>query len=130
MIHLRSRELEKRAMEPVQSLMSTAVARLVRPAPLSPEKVAFAWRSAVGPAVSRVTRVRLAGLFGVLEVIVDDDRFGDELARSAPLVLSRLQELLGADVVSRLDVKRPGKPPVRRRRTGSRPGTGRVKGEA
>ena len=116
-------------MEPVQSLMSSAVARLVRPAPLSPEKVLFAWRSAVGPAVSRVTRVRLAGP-GVLEVVVDDDRFGDELVRSAPLVLTRLQALLGADVVGRLDVRRPGKAPGRRRRTGGVPGAGRAKGEA
>jgi hypothetical protein len=116
-------------MEPVQALMSGAVARLVRPAPLSPEKVAFAWRAAVGPAVSRVTRVRLAGL-GAIEVIVDDDRFGDELVRSAPLVLGRLQELLGADAVRRIDVKRPGKPAARRRRTGAGAGPGRTKGDA
>ena len=115
-------------MEPVQSLMSSAVARLVRPVPLSPEKVLFAWRSAVGPAVSRVTRVRLAGL-GVLEAVVDDDRFGDELARSAPLVLSRLQALLGADAVWRVELRRPGKPATRRRRSGGGPGAGRVKGE-
>ena len=108
-------------MEPVQSLMSGAVARLVRPAPLSPEKVLFAWRAAVGPAVARATRVRFAGL-GVIEVMVDDDRFGDELARSAPMVLSRLQELLGADTAGRLDVKRPGKPVSRRRRSGVGPG--------
>jgi predicted nucleic acid-binding Zn ribbon protein len=116
-------------MQPVQSLMSSAVARLVRPAPLSPEKVAFAWRAAVGPAVSRATRVRLAGT-GVLEAVVDDDRFGDELARSAPLVLSRIQELLGADAVRRLDLKRPAKPPGRRRRTGGGARTAREKGEA
>jgi hypothetical protein len=116
-------------MEPVQSLMSSAVARLVRPAPLSPEKVAFAWRAAVGPAVSRVTRVRLGGLLGLLEVIVDDDRFGDELARSTPLVLNRLQELLGADTVTGIDLKRPGKPPARRRRPGKRQGNpGRKEG--
>lgn len=115
-------------MEPVQSLMSGAVARLVRPAPLSPEKVLFAWRAAVGPSVSRVTRVRLAS-HGVLDVIVDDDRFGDELVRSSPMVLGRLQELLGADTVHRLDVKRPGKPVDRRRRSGVGRNTGSVKGE-
>lgn len=115
-------------MEPVQSLMSGAVARLVRPAPLSPEKVLFAWRAAVGPSVSRVTRVSLAS-HGVLDVIVDDDRFGDELAHSAPMVLGRLQELLGVDTVCRLDVKRPGKPADRRRRSGAGRTTGNVKGE-
>jgi len=116
-------------MEPVQSLMSGAVARLVRPAPMSPEKVLFAWRAAVGPAVARVTRVRLAGR-GSLEVVVDDDRFGDELARSAAVVLSRLQDLLGTDAVGRLELNRPGKPAERRRRTGGGPGTGKPKGEA
>ena len=116
-------------MEPVHTLMSGAVARLVRPAPLSPEKVLFAWRAAVGHAVARVTRVRFAGL-GVIEVIVDDDRFGDELARSAPLVLQRLQELLGVEVASRMDVKRPGKPAGRRRRPGGvNPGGRKVKGD-
>jgi predicted nucleic acid-binding Zn ribbon protein len=109
--------------------MPGAVARLVRPAPLSPEKVAFAWRAAVGPAVSRVTRVTLAGP-GALDVTVDDDRFGDELARSIAVVLVRLQALLGVDTVRRIEVKRPGKPAARRRRTGAGPGAGRTKGEA
>jgi hypothetical protein len=117
-------------MESVQSLMSSAVARLVRPAPLTPEKLAFAWRAAVGPAVSRATRVRLTGLLGVLEVTVDDDRFGDELARSVPLILGRLQGLLGRDAVCRVDLHRPHKPAARRRRTGARAATGRTKGEA
>lgn len=116
-------------MEPVQSLMSSAIARLVRPAPLSPEKVLFAWRAAVGPSVSRATRVRLAS-HGVLDVIVEDDRFGDELARSAPMVLGRLQDLLGADTVRRLEVKRPGKPAGRRRRSGVSRTAGKLKGEA
>ncbi|MFO7695297.1 MAG: DciA family protein [Vicinamibacterales bacterium] len=109
--------------------MSSAIARLVRPAPLSPEKVLFAWRAAVGPSVSRATRVRLAS-HGVLDVIVEDDRFGDELARSAPMVLGRLQDLLGADTVRRLEVKRPGKPAGRRRRSGVSRTAGKLKGEA
>jgi hypothetical protein len=117
-------------MEPVQSLMSGAVARLVRPAPLSPEKIAFAWRAAVGPAVSRATRVRLTGLLGVLEVTVDDDRFGDELARSVPMILGRVQDLLGAEAVWRVELHRPHRPATRRRRTGARAATGRRKGEA
>jgi hypothetical protein len=116
-------------MEPVQSLIALTVARVVRPAPLSPEKVLFAWRASVGPAVSRVTRVRLAG-HGVLEVVVDDDRFGDELARSAPVVVGRLQSLLGVETVGRLDLKRPGRAPGRRRRPGGSPDAGKAKGEA
>lgn len=93
-------------MQPIQSLVSAALARVVRPAPLSAEKVLFAWRVAVGPAVARVTRVRLAG-DGALEVELDDGRFGDELVRSAPVVLSRMQDLLGAETLSRVAVRRP-----------------------
>jgi hypothetical protein len=93
-------------MEPVQSLLPSAVARVVRPAPLSPEKVLFAWRVAVGPAVARVTRVRLRA-DRVLEVQVDDDRFGDEVVRSVSLVLGRVQDLLGTETVCSLDVRRP-----------------------
>ena len=63
-------------MEPVHTLISGAVARLVRPAPLSAEKVLFAWRATVGPAVARVTRVRFAGL-GVIEVIVGAEHEAD-----------------------------------------------------
>jgi hypothetical protein len=117
-------------MEPVQSLMPGVVARLVRSSPLTPEKIAFAWRAAVGPAVSRATRIRLTGLLGVLEVTVEDDRFGDELARSAPVVLRRLQDLLGVDAVYRIELQRPGKAANRRRRGGPRQSSGRNKGEA
>jgi hypothetical protein len=91
-------------MEPIQSVVSSAVASVVRPAPLSPEKVLFAWRAAVGPAVARVTRVRLAGE-RVLDVTLDDVRFADELARSAPIVLCRLQQLLGSETVGRMSVR-------------------------
>jgi hypothetical protein len=101
-------------MEPIQSVVSSAVASVVRPAPLSPEKVLFAWRAAVGPAVARVTRVRLAGE-GVLDVSLDDHRFADELMRSTPIVLRRLQQLLGAETVDRMSVQLPESHRVGRR---------------
>jgi predicted nucleic acid-binding Zn ribbon protein len=101
-------------MEPIQSLLPSAVARLVRPAPLCVEKVLFAWRVCVGPAVARVTRVRLTG-DRVLEVELDDGRFGDELIRSAPVILRKVQDLLGADAVDRVAIRRP-EPPRRGRR--------------
>jgi len=116
-------------MEPVQSLISSVVARVVRPAPFSTEKVLFAWRVAVGPAVSRATRVRLVA-DGVLEVQVDDDRFGDELARSVPTVLRRVQELLGPETVSRIGLRRPEKPAGRRRRASPRPAARNTKGDS
>jgi ABC-2 type transport system permease protein len=41
--------------------MPAALASVLRLAPLTPEKVAFAWRTAVGAAVDRVTSVELRG---------------------------------------------------------------------
>ena len=44
-------------MIPVNHLMTGALASILRHAPLTPEKVAFSWRTAVGPAVDKVTAV-------------------------------------------------------------------------
>ena len=40
-------------------VMPAVVAEVIRKAPLTDEKVAFAWRLAVGPAVAKATSVRL-----------------------------------------------------------------------
>ena len=82
---------------PVQQVLPEALARVVRNAPLTPEKVAFAWRTAVGPAVDRVTTVELRD--GVLQVRVRDRAWRRELARASSLVRPRLETLLGAGVV-------------------------------
>ena len=55
---------------PVQQFMPGALAEILRKAPLTPEKVAFAWRSAVGPAVDKATTVDLRN--GVLHVQARD----------------------------------------------------------
>lgn len=77
--------------------MPDAVAALVRQAPLSPEKVAFAWRRAVGSAVDGATTIVLRD--GVLHVRARDAAWRQELERSAPLIRSRLDALLGGGVV-------------------------------
>ena len=41
--------------------MPDALAAVLQKAPLTPDKVAFAWRTAVGPSVDRVTTVELKG---------------------------------------------------------------------
>jgi hypothetical protein len=76
---------------------------LLRRSPLNQGKLAFAWRSAVGAAVDRVTAVTLDG--DVLMVRVRDAAWQREVERSAPLIRSRLAHVLGADVVRRLDVR-------------------------
>jgi len=103
-------------MESIQPLLPGIVARAVRPAPLTPEKVVFAWRLAVGAALARVTRVRLTADH-VVDVEVDDARWCEEIERSADIVLARLQAALGAENAERLLIRKPpGKSHGRRRR--------------
>jgi predicted nucleic acid-binding Zn ribbon protein len=102
-------------MEPVQHLIASAIAGIVRPAPLSIEKVMFAWRVSVGPALARLTRVTLRQ-DGVLEVLVSDARWMKELERSAKTVLERLRDLLGPDEVHRIELTCPSNTRSDRRR--------------
>jgi len=91
-------------MIPAQSAIPDVLAEILRKAPLTPEKVSFAWRAAVGPAVGRVSSVRL-GDNGVLHVTVTEPHWGPAIAKSASLILKRLTALLGPDVVTRLDTR-------------------------
>lgn len=89
-------------MVPVQQLLPGALVAVLRKAPLTPEKIAFAWRSAVGAAVDRVTIIKVHG--GILHVRVKDAAWQRELERSAAVVRARLDSLLGPDVVRYIDV--------------------------
>ena len=90
-------------MTPVQTLATGAVVQILRRQPLSPGKVGFAWRVAVGPQIGRITEVRLSD-DGALTVRAPDPRWRREIERSRALVLSRLETLLGRDVVKRIDL--------------------------
>jgi hypothetical protein len=88
---------------PVRQVIPEAVAAIVRKAPLTPEKVAFAWRSAVGPAIDHATSVNWSD--GILRVHAKDAAWRREVERSAALIRSRLDYLLGERVVRYIDVK-------------------------
>ena len=88
-------------MIPVHQFMPMALAEILRKAPLTPEKVAFAWRSAVGPAVDNATTIELRGR--VLYVHTRDPSWQREVERSAWLIRSRLTALLG-NVVGTIEV--------------------------
>jgi hypothetical protein len=90
-------------MVPVRHVMPDAVAAILRKAPLSHEKVAFAWRSVVGPAIDHATVVEWTD--GVLQVRARDAAWGREVERSAALIRARLDALLGDRVVRYIDVK-------------------------
>ena len=82
--------------------MPEALAVVLRKAPLTPDKIAFAWRTAVGPAVGRVTTIELKGR--VLHVQAKDAAWRREVERSAGVIRTRLQTLLGEEVVRGLEV--------------------------
>ena len=90
-------------MRPLNSALPGALAELLRGAPLSPGKVQFAWRAAVGPAVDRETSVRLVDK--TLVVDAASRLWAREVTRSSSIILNRLQRLLGADTVADLSVR-------------------------
>jgi hypothetical protein len=86
----------------VHRCIPDVLADILRKAPLSDAKVAFAWRSAVGSAIDRETTVALQD--GVLRVGVREAAWGREVERSKALIRARLDSLLGRGVVRAIEV--------------------------
>ena len=93
-------------MQPLHNGMPGALVELLRGSPLSDGKVTFAWKAAVGPAIERVTNVKLERK--VLLVETASAQWSKEVMRSSPVILRRLQSLLGADAVDRIEICRTG----------------------
>jgi hypothetical protein len=91
-------------MVPLQNFATGVIAEVIRRQPASPGKTTFAWTVAVGPALARSATVALAG--DVLKVRVRDPRWAREIERAADTILKRMQHLLGAGSVSRIEVLR------------------------
>ena len=91
-------------MIPVQTILLGALAAIVRKAPLTDEKVTFAWRTAVGPVIAGATEVSLSVGRGTLHVRARDRAWQRELERSATTIRRRLDDLLGAGIVRALDI--------------------------
>lgn len=85
-------------MQPVRDAIPPALATILQRQPLSPGKVAFAWRVAVGPAMDRATRPRLTET-GTLLVAAADEHWARETTRSLPQIMARLEAFLGPDAV-------------------------------
>jgi hypothetical protein len=85
-------------------VMPAVLAEVIRKAPLTDEKVAFAWRLAVGPAVDKATTVRLASN-GTLYVRADAPAWNDAIAKSFGLIRSRLAHYLGETTVKNIEVR-------------------------
>ena len=82
-------------------VMPAVVAEVVRKAPLTDEKVAFAWRLAVGPALGKATSVRL-GADGTLYVVADAPAWRDSIRASIGMIRSRLAHYLGDNTIKRI----------------------------
>ena len=92
------------SVRPIVHAVPGALAELLRGAPLSPGKVEFAWKAAVGPALQRTTSVRLEGT----QLLVDaaTAQWAREIGRSSHVILSRLQLLLGQETVTEITVRK------------------------
>ncbi|MGD9905934.1 MAG: DciA family protein [Vicinamibacterales bacterium] len=95
-------------------VLSAALAPAIRQAPLTAEKVAFAWRAAGGPAIDKATRVTLDDRH-VLHVTGEDAQWLDAVRAMSPQLLRRLEPWLGTGTVVALEIagapagRRPGR---------------------
>jgi Dna[CI] antecedent, DciA len=99
---IRSNEIRSN-MLPLNQAMPGAIGALLRAAPLSPGKVTFAWRTAVGAGIDRVTAVHLEQ--PVLIVDAEGPQWSREIKRSSTIILARLEALLGPGIVERIEVR-------------------------
>jgi predicted nucleic acid-binding Zn ribbon protein len=90
-------------MKPIAQAIPGALVELLSGSRLSPGKVDFAWKTAVGPALARTTAVRLEGT----RLLVDatSPQWAKEIRRSSSVILSRLQQLLGRNAVVEISVR-------------------------
>jgi hypothetical protein len=86
----------------VHRFMPDALAEILRRAPLTDDKIAFAWRAAVGPAMDRGTTISFGG--GVLRVSAKNAAWRREVERSEALIRARLDGLLGRGIVRAIEV--------------------------
>ena len=82
-------------------VMPAVVADVIRKAPLTDEKVEFAWRLAVGAAVAKATTARL-GADGTLYVSAESQAWVDSVRASVGLIRSRLAHFLGDNAIKRI----------------------------
>jgi predicted nucleic acid-binding Zn ribbon protein len=89
-------------MIPVQRVLPAVLSEVLRKAPLTPEKVAFAWRAVVGPALDQATTIELRDR--VLHVRAKGGPWAREVERSAATIRQRLAAYLGEGVVGYIQV--------------------------
>jgi predicted nucleic acid-binding Zn ribbon protein len=90
-------------MESLQKTAHRAMRALLDGQPETPAKIAFAWRMAAGAALARGGDPEWRN--GVLVVRARSDAWRRELRHAQPVLLPRLQELVGPTVIQRLVIE-------------------------
>jgi len=85
-------------------VMPALVAEIIRRGPMCDEKVTLAWRLAVGPQIAKVTTVRLVP-DGTLHIKAESQAWIDAVRKSNSLIHIRMGDLLGENVVKRLEFR-------------------------
>jgi predicted nucleic acid-binding Zn ribbon protein len=91
-------------MESLNTAAGDVLRRLLASQPTTPAKVAFAWRMAAGSALGRAGDPSWRA-DGVLVIRVSSDAWRREIRRAAPMLLSRVRELVGGDVVRKIVIE-------------------------
>ena len=91
-------------MQALTHVIPGALVELLRGSPTSDGKVTFAWKAAVGPAIDRVTHVKLERRVLLVETL--NAQWSKEVMRASPVILKRLQSLLGAETIERIEICR------------------------
>lgn len=81
---------------------TTVLAEMLERQPMSPGKLQFAWRAAVGPALARATSIEYHD--GRITAHASSVQWKKEIERSKPMILERLRVLLGRAAVKGLEV--------------------------
>lgn len=90
-------------MDALNSTAQQALRILLEGQPTSPAKVAFAWRMVAGASFARAAEPAWSD--GVLTVRAQTDAWRRELRRARPILTTRLQSLVGADVVQKIVIE-------------------------
>ena len=91
-------------MESLNNAAGDVLRRLLASQPTTPAKVAFAWRMAAGAALGRAGDPSWRE-DGVLVVRASSDAWRREIRRATPMLLARVREFVGSDVVRKIVIE-------------------------
>ena len=89
-------------MQRSADVATSVLAEMLSRQPMTPGKLQFAWRAAVGPSLARASTLDFRD--GRVIVRMSSPEWTREIQRLKPIVLERLRTILGRDTVSRIDV--------------------------